>query len=176
VDSSAQQHGRLDRLAVAPEGRVVAFLLFFSALLFFPFLGTRHMTSEDEAQRAVPPREMLETGDWIVPRLNGQEYLKKPPMLYWQIAPVYAALYVNEWTARLTCAITGLFVVLVTYWWGREMGSRRMADGAGADSGGTARRPGGQPPRRPEGFPQRVPGLRVQRACPRAAKLQVCPL
>lgn len=88
-------------------------LLVVVLLASLPMLGLREMTSDDEAQRAQPPVEMLQTGDWLVPRLNGKPYIKKPPLIYWQTVPVYAALGINEWTARISSVAAGVVVMAI---------------------------------------------------------------
>ena len=48
---------------------------------------------------------MLAGGDWIIPHLNGLEYLEKPPLQYWATALSYRWFGVNEFAARLYCAL-----------------------------------------------------------------------
>lgn len=99
----------------------------FAAALYLPGLGRKHIWSSDEGQRAYPPIEMLETGDWVIPRINGDPYLKKPPFLYWQVVPVYAALGVSEWTARLPSALAGIALVVLVFLWARRFSAPRTA-------------------------------------------------
>ena len=44
----------------------------------------------DESRYAQISLEMQQTGDWLVPRLHGEPYLDKPPLLYWLIATSYS--------------------------------------------------------------------------------------
>ena len=51
-------------------------------------------------------REMLASGDWLLPRLNGELRLQKPPLAYWLTAASYRASgRVDEFTARLPAAL-----------------------------------------------------------------------
>jgi 4-amino-4-deoxy-L-arabinose transferase-like glycosyltransferase len=66
-------------------------------------------------------REMLLTGDWLTPHLNGSPYLNKPPLIYWLIAFSQDVFGFEEWAARLPVALFGWLGVLVAWWWGRSL-------------------------------------------------------
>src|SRR5262249_52987323 len=53
----------------------------------------------DEGRYAEIPREMLVRGDWIVPYLQGEPYLDKPPLLYWLVNLSYRAFGLHNWAA-----------------------------------------------------------------------------
>ena len=44
---------------------------------------------------------MLESGDWLVPRMAGKPHLDKPPVTYWAAAAGFATLGVNPFAGRL---------------------------------------------------------------------------
>jgi 4-amino-4-deoxy-L-arabinose transferase-like glycosyltransferase len=57
---------------------------------------------------------MLASGEWLVPELNAQVRLQKPPLAYWAAAASYRALgRVNETAARLPSALCALATVLL---------------------------------------------------------------
>ena len=68
--------------------KIQTFLLFsFSvAIFYFSSLGTIPFLEPDEGRYAEIPREMLASGDFVTPRLNGVVYLEKPPLYYWGTA------------------------------------------------------------------------------------------
>src|SRR5438477_11939655 len=56
-------------------------------LLFFDRLGERDLWASHEARAAQDAQTVLDTGDWVVPRLfDGQPELQKPPLYYWLVA------------------------------------------------------------------------------------------
>ncbi len=100
--------------------------------MFF-HLGTADITSANEGQRATPPIEMLQTGDFVIPTINREAYIKKPPLLYWAIAGLYAATgVINETTARAPTAICGLILLLGVYFHARRAVGEREARWAAA--------------------------------------------
>jgi 4-amino-4-deoxy-L-arabinose transferase-like glycosyltransferase len=89
----------------------------------------RALFNPDEGRYAEIPREMLATGDWIVPRLDGLVYIEKPPLQYWATALSYRLFGESAGTARLYTALCGLATALVTGWlalrlWGRAAALR----------------------------------------------------
>ena len=82
-------------------------LLAVLAAAWFALLGARDLIEPDEGRYAEIPREMLASGDWITPRLDGFKYFEKPPLQYWLTAAGYALFGVNTTTARLWPALLG---------------------------------------------------------------------
>jgi 4-amino-4-deoxy-L-arabinose transferase-like glycosyltransferase len=76
--------------------------------------GFRPLFNPDEGRYAEIPREMLASGDWVIPRLDGLVYIEKPPLQYWATGLVYRIFGTTGWAARLYTALCGLATVLVT--------------------------------------------------------------
>src|SRR3989454_306254 len=93
----------------------LALLLALCALLFFLGLGTLGLTDRDEGSNAEAAREMVASGDWITPTLNGALRFAKPILIYWLISGSYLAFGVSEFTARLPSALFGTLLVLMQY-------------------------------------------------------------
>lgn len=72
----------------------------------------------DETRYALIPKEMLRSGDLTVPRLDGEHYFDKPPLLYWMVAGVYSTLGDSVPMARLAPAASMLGVCLLTLGFG----------------------------------------------------------
>jgi len=94
-------------------GALLALLLVF-ALAWFGTLEQRRLINPDEGRYSEIPREMVATGDWLTPRLNGIKYFEKPALQYWATAVAFTAFGEHHWTARLWPALTGFAGVIVT--------------------------------------------------------------
>lgn len=90
-------------------------LLLFLALWLYA-LGMRTLVPTDEGRYAEMAREMLLSGDWITPRLNGIKYFEKPPLQTWMNAATFAVFGLGEWQARLWTGLSSLIgIALVGY-------------------------------------------------------------
>ncbi|MGH8273764.1 MAG: glycosyltransferase family 39 protein [Gammaproteobacteria bacterium] len=94
-------------------------------LIWFWGVGHRPLFTTDEGRYAEIPREMLVTGNWVTPRLNGLRYFEKPPLQYWATAAAYAVFGVHDWTARLATVIAGFLTVLAAGFAAARLYSRR---------------------------------------------------
>jgi len=68
----------------------------------------RPLANPDEGRYSEISREMVATGDWVTPRLNGIKYFEKPPLQYWGSAAALSLFGDTEWAARLYVAWCGL--------------------------------------------------------------------
>jgi 4-amino-4-deoxy-L-arabinose transferase-like glycosyltransferase len=100
-------------------------LLLIGAIVYLPFLGIP-VWDGNEPVRVIVAKEMLKTGNWIMPMLHGKPYFAKPPLMNWLIAASGGLFGVmNEWTGRLPSVImmllTGMSLYFLTKkWLGRE--------------------------------------------------------
>lgn len=80
------------------------------ALNLRPLLSARPLDGH-EIFVAQTAREMIRTGDWIVPHFNGATRLRKPPLMYYAVAAVAETLPgahdVPPWAARLPAILSG---------------------------------------------------------------------
>jgi len=90
-------------------------ILVLSYIFFFHSLGSYSLKEPDEGRYAEIPREMVETGDYVVPHLDYVRYFEKPPLLYWATALSFKIFGVSEWSARLPNALAALLTVLILY-------------------------------------------------------------
>lgn len=90
-------------------------------------IGDIAFVSLNEARRAVTVREMFQSHDWLLPRMNDELYLAKPPLFYWlALLPVSLFGAVSEWAVRLPSALFALASMGGAYYWGSRLGGRGM--------------------------------------------------
>ena len=99
-------------------------LLLAVAVVWFGNLQYRKLIRPDEGRYAEIPREMVASGDWVTPRLNGLKYFEKPPLQYWATAVAYETFGQHEWTSRLWDALTGFAGVLLVWFAGMRLFGR----------------------------------------------------
>ena len=97
----------------ATSRRHILWLLAVMAILWFANLDYRHLAQPDEGRYAEIPREMLASGDWVTPRLNGLKYFEKPALQYWATGVAFQLFGEHEWSARLWTALTGFLGILL---------------------------------------------------------------
>lgn len=105
--------------------RASCFVVFLLSALYFCFLlGNRPFATPDEARYVEIPREMVATGDYLTPRLNGVKYFEKPPLFYWIQASAIKTLGTSEAQMRCATALLAALGVALTFAFAtRAMGS-----------------------------------------------------
>ena len=100
-------------------------------MLFFWRLGAIPLMGLDEGLYSECSREMLASGDYVVPTCNGGTFFDKPPIAYWLQAGSMSAFGVNSFAARLPSAVEELLLVGLTVFLGTRLFSRRAGLMAG---------------------------------------------
>ncbi|MBL8200885.1 MAG: phospholipid carrier-dependent glycosyltransferase [Chromatiales bacterium] len=99
-------------------GAGVLLLIGYVAVYLLP-LNVRPLARMDEFRYAEIAREMLASGDWVTPRLNGLRYFEKPVLGHWVEAASLAAFGETSLATRLPSALatagTALFIGLLAF-------------------------------------------------------------
>ena len=103
-------------------------LLALGLAVFLPGLGAHDLWNPDEPRYGEVCREMRESGDYLIPQLNGSTYTQKPPLMFWAICAGAAVRGELDATAvRWPSAAAGVGSLLVVYVMGLTLFGRRAA-------------------------------------------------
>ncbi len=87
--------------------------------------------SMSEGHRVAPAWEMLSKGDWFLPHMFEQGYLRKPPGMPWAIASLSCVFGQNEWAARGVSGLAMIAGSIVSAWYARRWFGNSAALAAG---------------------------------------------
>ncbi|MFM7733761.1 MAG: ArnT family glycosyltransferase [Cyanobium sp.] len=100
------------------QAGLIALVAIAWAMAFLLGLGDTGVVDESPALFAASARRMVETGDWLVPWVNGLPRYDKPPLVYWLMAIGNSLPAQARWdplgslAARLPSALASLLVML----------------------------------------------------------------
>ena len=125
--SSPRSAPATQRLLPTRRRAMLGLIFAIVAALVAWFAGAeyRSLTEPDEGRYAEVAREMVASGDWIVPRTNGFKFYDKPVLHYWVTAVAFEAFGVHNWTARLWTMLAGLISVVCIGYAGMRVFGRR---------------------------------------------------
>jgi 4-amino-4-deoxy-L-arabinose transferase-like glycosyltransferase len=112
----------------------LGFGISIAALLYLaPLLLNAPLTDPDEGLHAAISQEMVERGDFIVPRFVGRAFFDKPILFFWAQAASMRLFGMSTAAARLPGMLFALLGIATTGWLARVLfaGVRRVAPGAG---------------------------------------------
>jgi 4-amino-4-deoxy-L-arabinose transferase-like glycosyltransferase len=116
----------------APVNWRLALILFLAVLaLSLPQAALLPLLDRDEPRFAEASREMLQSGNYIVPTFNHQPRYAKPPLIYWCQTVAYRIFGENAFAARLPSLLATAATACLLYTWGVRFGSGQMGAGAG---------------------------------------------
>jgi 4-amino-4-deoxy-L-arabinose transferase-like glycosyltransferase len=122
--STPPRRGRTARTGGVAELACVALA---AAAISFAGIGSHSLWTPDEPRDAAIGKTLLASGDWAIPRLNGQPFLEKPPLAWWLQAAAYRTLGVSDTVARVPSALCATLTLLVTFALGKRLGGRSRA-------------------------------------------------
>ena len=128
VKNSGALHKGFAGRYFGPHVRSINYALLFFACVAFHVIGTWSipLIDRDEPRFAEASREMIERGDYIVPRFNNHLRLDKPPLAYWAQVASFRIFGESDFAARFPSAIAAALVAMSILAWGRRLGGGRV--------------------------------------------------
>ena len=105
----------------ASDFRPAFLLLALTAALLLFRLGRVPLIGPDEPRYARVAVEMHRSGSYVVPTLQGQPWLEKPPLYYWLAGAAFSLLGETETAARLPSVLAALLLVASTIFFGARL-------------------------------------------------------
>jgi 4-amino-4-deoxy-L-arabinose transferase-like glycosyltransferase len=107
--------------------RGLGWLLLAGAVVLSAGLGLRDPWPPDEPRFALIAKDMVESGDWLIPRVGGVLYPDKPPLFFWLVAGFYSLTGSISVALLLPALLAGVGVLWLVYdlarrLWGPETG------------------------------------------------------
>jgi 4-amino-4-deoxy-L-arabinose transferase len=113
--------------ASGTERRFAIGLIVLYTIMYLLPLGVRPLVAPDEVRYGEIAREMIESGNWVSPHLNGVRYFEKPIMGHWLNAGSFEIFGFNAYALRLPSAIAAGLTALLIFWLTVRFANRRSA-------------------------------------------------
>ena len=98
-----------------------AILIALAVLLHLGTIGIGDLYSETEGQYAAAAREMIQTGQYLLPTNDSIPRLQKPPLLYWLIIASYKLFGVHTAATRVPIALSVVATAIFTFLIGERL-------------------------------------------------------
>jgi len=110
-----------------PEPIVLLMVTLLAMLAFLPGLGAYRMLDPTDSFFQETAREMMELRHYVTPLFNYSDWLDKPALPFLLIVACYKLFGISAWAARLPSALSGVLLVIWTYWSARKFLGRQTA-------------------------------------------------
>lgn len=103
--------------------KILSFLILFSTALFTCFykIDSQPLKRWDEYTNFRVVKETSENSNPLVLKYEGTEFFEKPPLWYWITIAITRAFGINTITIRIVSALSGFFIILLTFYLGWKM-------------------------------------------------------
>ncbi len=95
------------------NNKILIFIFIF--IFYFLFLNSYGLIDPDEPRYATTAKNMVTTGNYIIPEFNGKLRINKPPLTYWLISISYKIFGINEFSARIPHALLGFLLIIFLF-------------------------------------------------------------
>ena len=93
----------------------VPVLLAAAVIVFFKGNALIKVTDPVESNYALTAMEMLQSGDYVSPRIFGNYWYDKPVLFYWELMAAFSLFGTTEFAARFFPSVFGLVGVVMAY-------------------------------------------------------------
>jgi 4-amino-4-deoxy-L-arabinose transferase-like glycosyltransferase len=105
------------------QGRGTLAVLLVAFIVALAFQGSRPLWDPDEGRYTDVAHNMVESGDWLVPRLDPERpHFTKPPLTYWAVGGSLLAFGDYTWAARLPNVLAFVATALLVLGLARRLG------------------------------------------------------
>jgi 4-amino-4-deoxy-L-arabinose transferase-like glycosyltransferase len=105
----------MDSIKILPQNKNLLFLFIIAILFILLFrLGALPLKFE-EPRRALVATEMMISGNYVAPTINGEFYYNKPPLFNWILAGLFETLGQKEWVERLPTVLSIISLSLINF-------------------------------------------------------------
>lgn len=119
---AAMDGGLRRRLESRSSSALLVWLLCLASAVLLFKLGAAPVARSPEIRVLAVSHTMLESGNWLVPYLDGTPRLQKPPLYYWMTSLLSVpAGEVSNWSLRLPSVFSAVLLLIVVYRWGRAI-------------------------------------------------------
>lgn len=110
----------------------VVWLFVAAAVILAAGMGLRDPWPPDEPRFALIAKDMVQAGDWLIPRVGGVLYPDKPPLFFWFVAVTYAVTGSLEVAFLAPAFVSGLVVLWLVWDLAQRLWDRQAALWTGA--------------------------------------------
>src|SRR5258708_7754596 len=115
MGDTSRNFGSVDSTGAGRRSFDELIVVLFAAVIFLGCIISPPSLMDDvDAVQAQIARNMLQSGDWVTPHLDGIAYLEKSPLKYWLMAVSFAIFGVPDWAARIPLALSAIALCWVT--------------------------------------------------------------
>jgi 4-amino-4-deoxy-L-arabinose transferase-like glycosyltransferase len=103
--------------------------IYFLIITFIVFVNNNSVSlwDQDEAAYAGFAKEMIHSGNWLIPDFMWSEIHRKPPLHFWDISLSYQLFGMNEFSVRFPSALFLLLTYIFIYIAGTPLFGKKMA-------------------------------------------------
>lgn len=102
-------------------------IFFVSFFIYLLFSHQMPITDPVESNYTLTAKEMVQTSDWLSPRIYGNVWYDKPIFFYWLTALSFKLFGFSDLAARLVPALFAAFGLAFIYWFVRNVSGRLTA-------------------------------------------------